>query len=744
MNKPVKNQKLRNIINKKVMPAIRTPKGEFVDCVRVRIASEQEDYLREAAIGKRMQADREYQMLQMDEQRLKECKLTAENGKLLYVTNKMIASTKDKVSKGKVDKQKNIYLMEKGLQAFVMDKDGALYIATHKGDINEDPSLNMSHASFLSSKPAELAGMISINDEGKIIKINDHSGHYRPEPLDVYRGIKKLEKQNVLDQNCLVVIGRKSKPISAFIKDMEAIQPSGKMLHEELREARIDRIYNRIADISSINHQIDYFVSSLNSNSDSTKLTDLFERVVESQDHKSMEHFVANLRKTGKLQDFINSSESPMHFVASYGTPEMARVLLDNGASLESKDKDEQTALHKAVSYNSLKMTKFLIDNGADSNAKDYEGATAFHKAVSDDYLEKAKALLDTNRDLLNIRDNDLDSPIHYATSNGSLQMAKFLFEKGASVNDKDNKEKSLLHKAVSRGKEDIAEFLLNNGADLNAKDQEGKTPIHNIALSRNVELLKFLIDKGADLTIEDNAGYTPEAYMKLYAPEMLEVLQQESSDKSKIKLDQESKRTENRTRFPVSIEEVMPFIEQEKLKKIENPPIDIEDELLSEEQEKAVKEVFSLIEHKGSNKKYNDKIFKKLEGFSKEQLDMPCKNNNTLLHMASYYGNTKLCDHLIREGSDVSIKNGDGNRPIDLADKRPKRTWMEYFKNFFREIQYPSSEDLKEVVAKLRKQEGAQEQDKKRAIAFKGRGSANIADRIISRGNIRSTDRTH
>lgn len=744
MNKPVKNQKLRNIINKKIMPAIRTPKGEFVDCVRVRIASEQEDYLREAAIGKRMQGDREYQMLQMDEDRLKECKLTVENGKLLYLTNKKIASTKDKVSKGKVDKGKNIYLMEKGLQAFVMDKDGALYIATHKGDLNEDPSLNMTHASFLSSKPVELAGMISINDEGKIIKINDHSGHYRPEPLDVYRGIKKLEKQDVLDPSCSVVIGRKTKSITAFIRNMEAIQPSGKMLHEELREARIDKIYNRIADISSINHQIDSFVSSFSSNPDSTKLTDLFERVVESQDHKSMEHFVANLKKAGKLQDFINSAESPMHFIASYGTPEMASVLLDNGASLELRENDERTALHKAVSYNSLGMVEFLLNKGADSNAKDYQGATSFHKAVSDDNIGKAMALLHANRDLLNARDDDLETPMHYATSNGSLEMVKFLFENGASLNDKDNKEKSLLHKAVSNGREDIAKFLLDKGADLNAKDQEGKTPMHNIALSRNTEMLRFLIDRGADLTIEDNAGYTPKSYMELYAPEMLEVLKQESSKEREVMVNQEPDIDKDKNKFSLVLDDVMSFVEQEKLKKTEKPTIDIEDELLSEEQEKAVQEVFSLIEHKGSNKKYNDMIFTKLDGFSKEQLDMACKNNNTLLHMASYYGNTKLCDHLIKEGSDVSIKNGDGNRPIDLANKRPKRTWMEYFKNFFRDIKYPSPGDLKEIISKLSKQKIVQDQSKKEAVTVKGREGAIIADRVMSRGNIRLTDRTH
>lgn len=41
---------------------------------------------------------------------------------------------------------------------------------------------------------------------GKIGYISDNSGHYQPEEIDMYRGIKKIQKKmpGALDKNCLI------------------------------------------------------------------------------------------------------------------------------------------------------------------------------------------------------------------------------------------------------------------------------------------------------------------------------------------------------------------------------------------------------------------------------------------------------------------------------------------------------------------------------------------------------------
>lgn len=125
-----------------------------------------------------------------------------------------------------------------------MSKDGCLeYIGTHTG-LYDSTTENFSHASFLSGRPAEMAGMITINYTGKIDLITDNSGHYAPEAMDMYRGIKKLQRlmPNVFTDNAQIELrGRDSLKITDFVKEMEAIDNNVKTKYDNLREERTEQ-----------------------------------------------------------------------------------------------------------------------------------------------------------------------------------------------------------------------------------------------------------------------------------------------------------------------------------------------------------------------------------------------------------------------------------------------------------------------------------------------------------------------
>lgn len=246
MSEENKKNKLRDIIKAKIMPLIKPSKGEMVDSVRVNIASNIA-YLQEISTGKIICADNEYKMLRMNKTELENCQIINKSGKLVYknIPDK-IAYTIGITSKG-----------EENSQAFVMGKDGALYIATHIGKfIPNVLKPNLSHASFLGGRPAELAGLMSINEEGKIVRIVNNSGHYLPEALDMYRGIKKLGK-DIFASNTIVVIGKKKETFANFIQQMESIQENGKALHANLRDDRINKIKNKISDKGSLRVKAD-------------------------------------------------------------------------------------------------------------------------------------------------------------------------------------------------------------------------------------------------------------------------------------------------------------------------------------------------------------------------------------------------------------------------------------------------------------------------------------------------------
>ncbi|WP_264686114.1 MULTISPECIES: ankyrin repeat domain-containing protein [unclassified Wolbachia] len=107
--------------------------------------------------------------------------------------------------------------------------------------------------------------------------------------------------------------------------------------------------------------------------------------------------------------------------------------LIEAGADINAKDKNERTPLHTAAEYSSTKAVKVLIEAGADINAKDKNERT----------------------------------PLHIAAVKGYTEIVKVLIDLGADINAKDKNKKTPLHRATEIGFTDICEVILNHIARL-------------------------------------------------------------------------------------------------------------------------------------------------------------------------------------------------------------------------------------------------------------------------------------
>ena len=142
-----------------------------------------------------------------------------------------------------------------------------------------------------------------------------------------------------------------------------------------------------------------------------------------------------------------NNNELFLHQVASYGTPFMARLLLEKGTWVDVQTTSGLTALSLAACQGKEAMVNLLLAHHADPNVVDKKGSTPLHKAALQGHVEVVSLLL-----------------AHLAHH--------------ADLNVVDEKGRTPLHEAASGGCTEVVSLLLNNNANPDLRDTAGNTPL--------------------------------------------------------------------------------------------------------------------------------------------------------------------------------------------------------------------------------------------------------------------------
>ena len=132
------------------------------------------------------------------------------------------------------------------------------------------------------------------------------------------------------------------------------------------------------------------------------------------------------------------------------------------------------------------------------------------HLAATNGDLERVKSLLKEHPGLAFSKDDNGETPLHWAAGNGHTEVAALLLASHAEVNAKDNGGDTPLHEASGKGFSDTVRLLLTNHADVNLKDNHGYTPLHYAALGHQMEAAGLLLANHAEVNAKDNKGRTP------------------------------------------------------------------------------------------------------------------------------------------------------------------------------------------------------------------------------------------
>jgi ankyrin repeat protein len=104
----------------------------------------------------------------------------------------------------------------------------------------------------------------------------------------------------------------------------------------------------------------------------------------------------------------------------------------------------------------------------------------------------------------------NMSTPLHLASRQGFVQVARVLVKCGARVSAKNKEGLTPLHLASARGHVEVMRLLVDNGARVSANSKDGQTPLHLALINGHLDLSRFLIEHNADVSAKDNDGWTP------------------------------------------------------------------------------------------------------------------------------------------------------------------------------------------------------------------------------------------
>jgi len=147
-----------------------------------------------------------------------------------------------------------------------------------------------------------------------------------------------------------------------------------------------------------------------------------------------------------------------------------------------------------------------LLTRGFDANSPDPQGQFGLILAIREPSLKAASALVDAPKINLNAFNALGESPLMLAALKGQLALAAKMVAKGADVNKTGW---TPLHYAASNGHVDVIKLLLENHAYIDAESPNGSTPLMMASMYGNAQSVKLLIDEGADPLLKNQIGLT-------------------------------------------------------------------------------------------------------------------------------------------------------------------------------------------------------------------------------------------
>jgi ankyrin repeat protein len=168
------------------------------------------------------------------------------------------------------------------------------------------------------------------------------------------------------------------------------------------------------------------------------------------------------------------SGRTALHFAAANGRTNAVKILLSANANIDARDEHGLTPLFLATIMGHDETAAFLRKKGATGDATPEAVAEmgAIHYLVKAGKLDFVRSVLKNRPELLEVEDDEKQTPLHIAVRNERVDLVKFLLDAGANPNSGESRLATPLCNVIGK-KEELRGLLLARGA----------TPIHLLGL---------------------------------------------------------------------------------------------------------------------------------------------------------------------------------------------------------------------------------------------------------------------
>ncbi|KAL8794135.1 MAG: hypothetical protein Q9195_003320 [Heterodermia aff. obscurata] len=206
-------------------------------------------------------------------------------------------------------------------------------------------------------------------------------------------------------------------------------------------------------------------------------------------------------------------TETALHYAASKNDEATMKLLLDHDATVDivanirpyhaqhlrpGQSHQGWTALHFAASLGHSGIVRLLLQRGAQIGRADSCGHNALHLAVAANAYDVVKLLLKAYPNPLQMVDGPTSSISHHvASANGTTQRSR-----AVSINARNDMKQTALHLAAFFRAERVVPLLIEAGADLETRDSLDNTPLLIATHGRKVKkaIVEALLEAGADV----------------------------------------------------------------------------------------------------------------------------------------------------------------------------------------------------------------------------------------------------